>query len=288
MRMKNNHSCFEEKTGSHLYKIGMFAQMNHVTIKALRFYEEKGLLFPAYVDEENGYRYYRMDQMADLHRITALKQAGFTIDDILQLDNSSDATVFLQKKKAELMKKIAELTMQIAVIDGYLMGDKDSVEAPVLIRIIPSVTVASMEERVETYDALFDLMPAMGAKMEALGCECALPEYCFTHYLEPGYKEEQVLIEVCEAVTQKKKDADGLVFKDLPEIQAACIYHKGSYNEFPRTYAVLLKYIEENGYEICGNIREKYIDGVWNKDSEKEWLSEIQIPVVKVGEKDGE
>lgn len=78
------------------------------------------------------------------------------------------------------------------------------------------------------------------------------------------------------------------MFKDLPEIQAACIYHKGSYNEFPRTYAVLLKYIEENGYEICGNIREKYIDGVWNKDSEKEWLSEIQIPVVKVGEKDGE
>ena len=288
MRMKNNHSCFEEKTGSHLYKIGMFAQMNHVTIKALRFYEEKGLLFPAYVDEENGYRYYRMDQMADLHRITALKQAGFTIEDILQLDNSSDATVFLQKKKAELMKKIAELTMQIAVIDGYLMGDKDSVEAPVLIRTIPSVTVVSMEERVETYDALFDLMPAMEAKMEALGCECALPEYCFTHYLEPGYKEEQVLIEVCEAVTQKKKDADGLVFKDLPEIQAACIYHKGSYNEFPRTYAVLLKYIEENGYEICGNIREKYIDGVWNKDSEKEWLSEIQIPVVKVGEKDGE
>ena len=288
MRMKNNHSCFEEKTGSHLYKIGMFAQMNHVTIKALRFYEEKGLLFPAYVDEENGYRYYRMDQMADLHRITALKQAGFTIEDILQLDNSSDATVFLQKKKAELMKKIAELTMQIAVIDGYLMGDKDSVEAPVLIRTIPSVTVVSMEERVETYDALFDLMPAMEAKMEALGCECALPEYCFTHYLEPGYKEEQVLIEVCEAVTQKKKDADGPVFKDLPEIQAACIYHKGSYNEFPRTYAVLLKYIEENGYEICGNIREKYIDGVWNKDSEKEWLSEIQIPVVKVGEKDGE
>ena len=77
MRMKNNHSCFEEKTGSHLYKIGMFAQMNHVTIKALRFYEEKGLLFPAYVDEENGYRYYTLSQAADLHQILALKEAGF-------------------------------------------------------------------------------------------------------------------------------------------------------------------------------------------------------------------
>ncbi|MEO2262412.1 GyrI-like domain-containing protein [Dorea sp. YH-dor228] len=66
--------------------------------------------------------------------------------------------------------------------------------------------------------------------------------------------------------------------------QAACIYHKGSYNEFPHTYAVILQYIEENGYEICGNIREKYIDGVWNKDTENDWLSEIQIPVKKTGE----
>lgn len=42
---------------------------------------------------------------------------------------------------------------------------------------------------------------------------------------------------------------------------------------------MLLQYIEENGYEICGNIRESYIDGVWNKESENEWLTEIQIPV---------
>ena len=41
------------------------------------------------------------------------------------------------------------------------------------------------------------------------------------------------------------------------------------------------KYIEENEYEICGSIREKYIDGVWNKDREEDWLSEIQIPVRK-------
>lgn len=46
-----------------------------------------------------------------------------------------------------------------------------------------------------------------------------------------------------------------------------------------KSYAMLLQYIEENGYEICGNIRESYIDGVWNKETEKEWLTEIQIPV---------
>lgn len=49
----------------------------------------------------------------------------------------------------------------------------------------------------------------------------------------------------------------------------------------PKTYEVILRYIEENGYAICGNIRESYIDGIWNKESQEEWLSEIQIPVVK-------
>ena len=48
------------------------------------------------------------------------------------------------------------------------------------------------------------------------------------------------------------------------------------------SYAALLNYIEENSYEICGNIRESYIDGVWNKETEREWLTEIQVPVRRI------
>lgn len=281
-----NKNC-KEKENSHLYKIGMFAQMNHVTVKTLRFYEEQGLLEPAFVSDENGYRYYTMNQMAVLHQISALKQAGFTLEDIITLNNGADETAFLSRKKAEIISKIAELTKQLAVIDGYMSDEKRTLDNPVLIKNIPAVIVASMEKRIESYEELFDLMPAMGAEMERLGCECALPEYCFTRHLEPEYKEEQILIETCEAVTEKKQDSRLLKFKELPQIQAACIFHKGSYNEFPRTYATVLSFIEENGYEICGNIRESYIDGVWNKENEAQWLSEIQIPVRKRGEKSG-
>lgn len=279
MKMYEKHSYCKEKENSRLYKIGMFAQMNHITVKTLHFYEEQGLLAPAYVDEDNGYRYYTMNQMAELHQICALKQAGFTLEDILQLKNGADRNAFLSAKKAELLQKIAELTKQIAMIEGYMADAKTYIEAPVLIKTIQAVTVASMQRRIESYDALFDMMPEMGAEMERLGCECALPEYCFTQYLESGYKDEQILVETCEAVTEKKADSDLVKFIELPEIQAACIFHKGSYNDFPRTYAAILSYIEENGYKICGNIRENYIDGVWNKDIEDEWLSEIQIPV---------
>lgn len=279
MKMNEKHEAFTEKEVSHLYKIGMFAQMNHVTVKALRFYEEQELLLPAYVDGENGYRYYTMNQMADIQRITALKQAGFTLYDIKLINQGADTAPLLASKKAAILRKIAELTSQIAIIDGYLSGPAGTLDTPVLIRKIPAVTVAAMQKCIDSYDELFSLMPEMGAEMERLGCQCALPEYCFTHYLEPGYKDDHILIETCEAVTEKKEDSQLVKFRELPEITAACIFHKGSYNNFPETYAVILRFIEENGYEICGNIRENYIDGIWNKDSEEDWLSEIQIPV---------
>lgn len=106
-------------------------------------------------------------------------------------------------------------------------------------------------------------------------------KYCFTNYLEPGYKDEDILVELCESVTAAKKERDGLYFRVMPSIQAACIFHRGSYSTFSEPYEAVLKFIEENGYEIAGAIRESYIDGIWNKDDESQWLSEIQVPIKK-------
>ena len=54
MEMKQTHKPFTEKTNDTLYKIGMFAAMNHVTVKALRFYEDQGLLIPALIHPDTG------------------------------------------------------------------------------------------------------------------------------------------------------------------------------------------------------------------------------------------
>ena len=279
MEMKQEHKPCEGRTSDTLYKIGMFAAMNHVTVKALRFYEEQGLLMPALIHPETGYRYYTLSQMAVLHQITALKLAGFTLEEIAHINSGADEEAVLLKKKAELLAKIADLTRQIAVVDGYLSKKKTDLSAPVLIKTIPETTVAYMRIRLESYDSLFDRMPEMGVLMEKAGCKCALPEYCFTGYLEPGYRDGDILVEICESVVAAKKETGELRFKTLPEIQAACIFHKGSYRTFPESYEAVLRYIEENGYEIAGEIRESYIDGVWNKDDESQWLSEIQVPV---------
>ena len=283
MRMNDEHKACTEKQDRVLYKIGFFAQMNHITVKTLRFYESEGLLIPAYVDNESGYRYYTMDQMSVIHQITALKQAGFTLEDIKRIRNGGNQESFIANKKAEVMEKIAELTRQLAILDSYLTKKNATLDNPVLVKTLPEVIVASVETRIDTYDDLFTVMPDMGALMEEAGCVCAKPEYCFTQYLESGYKEEKILIQTCEAVTEMKEDLDNLHFQKLPEVEAACIFHKGSYDRFPESYATILQFIEDNGYEIAGNIRENYIDGIWNTDSSEQWLSEIQIPVRKRG-----
>ena len=56
MKMNQLHPSYNQNGKEQLYKIGMFANMNRVTIKTLRYYDEQKLLVPVYVDEENGYR----------------------------------------------------------------------------------------------------------------------------------------------------------------------------------------------------------------------------------------
>ena len=73
-----------------LYRIGVFAAMNHVTVKALRYYEEQGLLMPAMIHPETGYRYYTLSQSTVLHQITALKQAGLTLEEIARINSGAN------------------------------------------------------------------------------------------------------------------------------------------------------------------------------------------------------
>ena len=219
--------------------------------------------------------------MQVLHKITALKQVGFTLEEIQKLNNGCDENSILLKKKSELMSKIADLTKQLSTIEIYLTEKADTIASPVLIKRIPKVTVAAMKSKIESYDDLFEIMPKMGALMEKCGCKCALPEYNFTNYLDDAGKDENIKVEICEAVTECRTETEGLCFKKMPAVQAACIFHKGSYSSLPKSYKTVLKYIEENRYKIAGEIRESYIDGVWNKDDESAWLTEIQIPIEK-------
>ena len=98
MDKKENSIC-AEKMPETLYRIGMFAGMNHVTIKTLRYYDEQELLKPAAIDVQTGYRYYKLGQMSQLHQIRALRNMGLRIDEIKKiLDGTPEKQLLMRKQ----------------------------------------------------------------------------------------------------------------------------------------------------------------------------------------------
>ena len=79
-----------------MLRIGEFSKLSRVTVKALRWYAEVGLLVPSHIDEETSYRYYSVDQLPRLNRILALKALGFSLEQIASILDSTGPDEFLR------------------------------------------------------------------------------------------------------------------------------------------------------------------------------------------------
>ena len=76
--------------------IGQMARINHVSIQTLRLYDKMGLLKPAVVDENSGYRYYSILQCAKLDLISSMKQCGLSLKEIRNyFENGNNSWEFL-------------------------------------------------------------------------------------------------------------------------------------------------------------------------------------------------
>ncbi|MDD2620509.1 MAG: MerR family transcriptional regulator [Syntrophomonadaceae bacterium] len=270
-----------------MYKIGVFSKMNKITVKTLRHYDDIGLLKPCHVDETTGYRYYSSDQLLVLHRILALKQIGFSLSEIIEVmdkDFSPGRMIdYLEGKKSAISKTIEDEQAKLNQVESYLKNLKQEVVFMmhnVILKELPEVIVASMRKIIPNYEAFNTIYPEMGKYMVEQKVKCTTPGYCFTLYHDGEYKESNIDVEICEAVTGFGNDSDIIKFKKIDGVKtAACVIHQGPYSTLGMGYGAIMKWIEENSYDITGLPRESYIDGIWNKENPDEWLTEIQIPV---------
>ena len=60
-----------------LFSIGEVSKYQNISKQTLIFYDKIGLFRPAYVDPQNGYRYYSASQLDDLDAILIMKKIGF-------------------------------------------------------------------------------------------------------------------------------------------------------------------------------------------------------------------
>ncbi len=268
-----------------MYKIGLFSQIGKTTIKTLHYYDEIGLLKPETVVEENGYRYYSTDQLFKLHKIISLRQIGFSIEEIVSIIDGHNIEEILLQRKKEIENKLINAKEQLSRINHFIFEIKEEKEMNynAVLKELPECIVYSKRMIVPNYDSYFELIPAIGEEVRKVNpnLKCAVPEYCFIVYHDGEYKDKDIDIEYCEAVTEIGKETECIKFKKIPSVKAVTVMHKGPYEGLGKAYAYIFKWIDENGYNTIDKPRESYIDGIWNKENEEDWLTEIQVPVKK-------
>ena len=266
-------------------KIGEFSRLMQVTVKTLRHYERLGLLLPSEVDEATGYRYYTVSQMTRLNSIRDLKELGFSLEEIghLHSDETHTPSVgMLATKLRECNRQIKRLLKRREQLIAWMESQKHlNAMEKFSMTSLPAITVASHRRVIKSYADLGALcVNVIGPEMQRLGCVCPPPGYCFTTEHNTEYTPTDIDIEYCEQVEEAKKDSDIIKFRHLDEVpMALCMKHYGRYERFYESFPELFEYLDEPGYEICGNIRTVYVDGIWNQDDPEKWLSVIQVPV---------
>jgi DNA-binding transcriptional MerR regulator len=130
--------------------IGEFSERSHLSAKALRLYDELGLLLPAEVDARSGYRLYGPAQLEPARLISALRQLDFSLADIKEV-------VGLERHAAA--QRIAELWATSEVghrsrkeLAGYLVSQlsgKELAMFEVSTREIPERTVLCLKRNVQ-------------------------------------------------------------------------------------------------------------------------------------------
>jgi DNA-binding transcriptional MerR regulator len=271
-----------------MFSIGDFARHGRVSVRMLRHYDALGLLPPAHVDQATGYRSYEARQLTSLNRIVALKDLGFTLQQVRSiLDDKvsvEELRGMLRLRQAELQSQIAADTSRLAQVEARLQLIEREGAMPaddVQIKRIPAVRVAELTGIAASFEpasitpVITPLYEELIARLDRAGLTPTGPGIA---YYEDASDGDGVLVHATMPVDADPGGDHHLAIVDLPEIeQAATIVHRGSMDAVMSTIQTLARWIDANGYRSAGYNRELYIEVSEDRDT---WVTELQEPIV--------
>ncbi|RCX23033.1 DNA-binding transcriptional MerR regulator [Fontibacillus phaseoli] len=278
------------KGGFAVFKIGEFSKLTQVSIRMLRYYDETGLLKPARIDNDSGYRYYSVEQISLLHKIIFLRDTGFTVSEIaLAISNweSCFVTRQLRDKRQEIVygiRKEQEKLKKIEMALRDIHADNMAVHCNVTLKSVPSYKVLSLRRIIPDYFSEGSLWMELTRYIEAEGLAIPQSSKTFAVYHDKDFKERDVDVEVCVVVDEVlRKSSDGFTFHETEQIDTmACALVDGPYENIGSAFLALARWLHlHEQYSMVGLNRQICHKGPWNEENPECYLTEIQIPVVK-------
>ena len=278
-----------------MFSIGEFARHGRVSVRMLRHYDAIGLIRPACVDPDTGYRFYQARQLDELNRVIALKELGFTLQQVQAIleekVTAAELRGMLKLRRAEIQTRIEAETTRLARVEARLMTIEDEARVPadgVVVKRLAPVRVAELTGVAAGYEpeaitpVIQPLYHDLWQRLCSAGIAAAGP--ALAYYEEAG--DGTVAVHAAVPVATWPAELTGpsghdVSIVDLPEVEnAAAIIHHGSMDDVLPTGQALARWIDANGYRSTGYAREITLN--WSSDPEQ-WVTELQQPIDKTG-----
>lgn len=276
-------------------RIGEFARLGGVSVKALRFYDEQGLLSPDYIDPQTGYRYYSLDQTQALAVITNLRAAGFSIAEISTLLRQKppvkDFEEAIAEKRRELNQARISIENKLKIVDALAKSLREASAGALTNLRLTAIPQQLAHSIVETVPHLGSPVTAKFEKAETQVAKAGAraPTSPFMIFHDPPLKKADIKVEVCIPITHEPET--GLSVTDAPGSDFACaIAYAGSYAKTDALYEQMGAWIKTAGLSPAGPLREIYHRFGADQDDYRlpaqmlakhrsDYLTELQLPV---------
>lgn len=280
-----------------MFKISEFARLSGLSIDTLYHYEKKKLLIPREIDNFTRYRSYDASQLVTVNKILALKDAGFSLDEIASILNNNPSITSLLKmleEKALLIEN--ELNKELVRFERLktniflIKNGGIPLMNEITIKRVEPILIASIRKafsKSEFDNELEGMWKDVNQYIDDKGGKHIVPCMMLYHKGWWDFEKRQysngseVLdVEVVEPVI-KPFDGNELVrVYELPAVdKMACIVHNGPFSTIAKTNEALYDFISYNNYTIAGAMREIYHKGDWLTDNPDEYITELQIPL---------
>ncbi|MEV6304431.1 MerR family transcriptional regulator [Actinoplanes sp. NPDC051861] len=266
-----------------LIPIGRFSRMTRLSIKALRFYDEQGLLTPERVDPASGYRFYGRLQANRAEAIRILRATGMPIDEIRDILTEDDPDITgkrLAVHRERLLERLAEQERMLRFLERLIARGGTVMPYEVTVKQVEPQHAATVTLHTSLAAIGADIQQGFGTLIQAIttaGTHPSGPPFVVYH----DVIDEQTAgdVEICIPVPPATRFPEGPVRAvTVPGSQAAATIHRGPYAEISPAYHYVSGWIEEQGHKHAGPPREVYLNDP-RSVAQEELLTEVQFPI---------
>lgn len=266
-----------------LIPIGRFSRVCRLSIKALRHYDDAGLLPPAWVDPSSGYRYYAYAQVGRAEVIRVLRSLDMPLDDVREVVEAADGDVaakVLDRHRARLEAELVRRERMLEFLRRLI--DEEGHVYEVTVKEVPAQHLAVLRRRVTAHGVGPAVAEGFAVVAGAIGRSGAgfagPPSLVMTEVVDPdGGGEGEV--ELAFPTATPFAGLGEVRGEERPAHLVATTLHRGPYEEVGPAYRAVEQWVSEHGHAATGAPRELYLNGPQDAPTPADYLTEVQVPI---------